>query len=545
MAADKDNVIYLEVDEDITSAIDKLGKAPGDAVQIVAAKRSTLMQSVINLRLLKKAAADSKKKLLLVSGDRVTQNLAGRIGLPVALQVDGEPIRGESGPAKGAADDEIDGGVVGDEPEKPKKPEAKPADEMPMPEDVVAEPKTEQSKPKPQVKKTQRVPNFNQMQKRILWIGGGVFALLLLLALNYYFTSAKVTLFAKADQVNSSFGFTADPTTTNSDPKAGVLAASQLSFSKSLTASVTATGQKDNGTKAHGQITVSNCYDNSPHTLVAGTRFAAPDGKIFHSDSEATVPGGQGSFFGCTTPGKVNVGVTADQNGDGYNLAAGTKYTIPALPSSQQAGIYGTGDQMTGGTAKISKVVTQGDVDKAKQTALDSDKEDGAKAVKAKVGKNQTLLEASIQQNVTSLSSNPDVGAESPTASLTIQVAYTGLAVAKSELSDLAKAQEQKQIGDDQQIYEDGSDNLKLSADKPTASGAIKFSAEAAAFAGKKIDTAALAKKLVGKKYGEAADTAKNLEGVDKAEIVLTPGWATSMPGILKHIHVSIKANLQ
>lgn len=551
MANANDNVIYLEVDEDITSAIDKLTKSAHQEIQIVAAKRSTLMQSVINLRLLKKAAADAKKKVILVSGDRVTQNLAGRIGLPIAYQVGEEPISpAAAAVGRGSSDDEIDGGVIGTEiaKEAASRPGKLPPSGAEVAEaaapDVAAVAAKEPPKAQP-AKKTQKVPNFSRMQHRVLWIGGGLLAVLLLLALNYYFTTAKVTLYAKAEQVNASFSFTADPASARSDPSAGVLAATQPTANKTLSASVTATGSKDNGTKARGQMTVSNCYDNSPHTLVAGTRFVAPDGKVFRSDSDVTVPGGTGSFFGCSTPGRATVSVTADQNGDSYNLASGTKYSIPALPSDQQAGIYGTGGQMQGGTSKISKVITQGDIDKAKQAALDADKGDGANTLKSKVGKNQIMLEPSVQQNVISLNSNPDAGAESPTANLTIQVAYTALAVAKSELADLTKAQEQKQIGEGQQIYEDGSGNLKLTAEKAAASGAQKFNAAASAFVGTKINTDALAKQIKGKKYGDAADIAKNVPGVDRAEISLSPGWATSMPGIVKHIHVTIKANLQ
>src|SRR5262245_43647295 len=80
----KDNALYLEVDEDITSAIDKLQKLPGDAARIVVPKRSTMLQSIINLKLLKKAAADSGKELVLVTNDRIATDLAGRVGLAVA-----------------------------------------------------------------------------------------------------------------------------------------------------------------------------------------------------------------------------------------------------------------------------------------------------------------------------------------------------------------------------------------------------------------------------------------------------------------------------
>jgi len=88
----KDNALYLEVDEDITSAIDKLQKLSAESVQIVVPKRSTMLQSVINLKLLKKAAADSGKKLVLVTNDKVATSLAGRVGLAVAPSLGAEAV---------------------------------------------------------------------------------------------------------------------------------------------------------------------------------------------------------------------------------------------------------------------------------------------------------------------------------------------------------------------------------------------------------------------------------------------------------------------
>src|ERR1019366_6638028 len=88
----KDNALYLEVDEDITSAIDKLRKVAGTSVQIVVPKRSTLLQSVINQKLLKKAAETAGKTLVLVTNDRVASDLAARVGLAVAPALGAEAI---------------------------------------------------------------------------------------------------------------------------------------------------------------------------------------------------------------------------------------------------------------------------------------------------------------------------------------------------------------------------------------------------------------------------------------------------------------------
>lgn len=545
MADHKDNAIYLEADEDITSAIDKLVKSADDTVQVVAAKRSTLIQSKTNLRLLKKSADDAGKKLVLVTTDRVATNLASRIGLPVASQV-GETPRVPTGPAEVPADDEVMAEEV-QTPEPPVAPEsaaAAAAEPDPEPKPAITRtPVAPVAKPAKETKE-KRIPNFNRLQKRALWIGGGLLALLLLLVLNWYITSAKVTLFAKADQVPTSFDFTADPSASDVNTESAVIPANQITIQKNLTGVVQATGKKDAGTPAHGTMTISNCYDNQAHTFVAGTRFQSPDGKIFRSDEDATVPAGAGSFFGCTTPGKVSVSVTADANGDNYNLASGTKYTLPGLSAAQQAGIVGTGGQMSGGTSKTIQIVQQADVDKAKDAALAAAKNSIQSEFNSKAGKNQLAISASLQENDGTVSSNPAVGAEASSATLTIQVTYTELAVDRGKLAQLTKAQEQKQVGNENQIYDDGVANMKITAGKAEdGGGAQRMHAETNAYAGGKIDKTALAKQLKGKKYGEAADLASHLDGVERAEVAISPSWTTSMPGITSHIHIDIRVS--
>jgi len=541
MSTDPAGVIYLEVDEDITSAIDKLTKAGAGTVQVVTAKRSTLFQSVINLKLLQKAAKDSKKSLVLVTSDRVATSLAGRLKVPVATQV-GEAASVPTAAAATALanDDEIDGGSVG----APEPTIATPLTESPpeaTPEPTTPPPPTPPKSSKP---RGQRVPSVGKMQKRVIWAVLAVVVIIALIGLNYFLTNAKVTLFAKASQVNATFSFVADPSATKSDTSTGVLSAQQLSYSKSLSAPVQATGTKDEGTKASGTMTISNCYDNSPHTLVAGTRFVSPSGLVFLSTSDVTVPGGTGSFFGCTSPGSASVSVQASANGDNYNLGNGTKYSIPGLPAAQQSGITGQGSQMQGGTSKTAKIITQGDVDGAQAAALAADKAASAQSVSAKANKQQVMLKPSLTQATTSTSSNPAVGSEASNATLTIQVIYTELAVQKSALSDLAKSEESQQLGPENQIYDDGSGNLQLTAQGAAqSSGAQKFRAAATAYAGTKIDTGALAKKLKGQKYGDAVQTASQVPGVDKAEISISPSWATSIPNITSHIHVTIKVS--
>ena len=76
-------VIYLDADTEITEAIEKLKKAKEREVRIVAPARSSLLQSSVNIKLLKKASKDTEKALVLVT-NRLTPSL--RIKSPLKNQ---------------------------------------------------------------------------------------------------------------------------------------------------------------------------------------------------------------------------------------------------------------------------------------------------------------------------------------------------------------------------------------------------------------------------------------------------------------------------
>lgn len=78
-----DEFLYLETDEEITSVIDKLKGLESDSVALVAPKGSSIVQSLVSLKLLKKEAARLKKDIAIVTADEVGQNLSTQVGLSV------------------------------------------------------------------------------------------------------------------------------------------------------------------------------------------------------------------------------------------------------------------------------------------------------------------------------------------------------------------------------------------------------------------------------------------------------------------------------
>lgn len=73
--------LYIDADEEITSIIDRLRKASEKEIIIVAPKNAMLLQSIVNLKLLKKEADRQKKQLLIITQDKIGKKLIEKAGI--------------------------------------------------------------------------------------------------------------------------------------------------------------------------------------------------------------------------------------------------------------------------------------------------------------------------------------------------------------------------------------------------------------------------------------------------------------------------------
>ena len=76
-------VIYLDVDDEITSAAARIRGAEGTRVAVVLPHGSRVATSRINFRLLARDAMTNGKRLSIVAGDGGTRALAASAGLPI------------------------------------------------------------------------------------------------------------------------------------------------------------------------------------------------------------------------------------------------------------------------------------------------------------------------------------------------------------------------------------------------------------------------------------------------------------------------------
>jgi hypothetical protein len=83
--------LYVDVDDEITAIIERVKSAKGGIIALVLPKRATVLQSIVNMRLLKRAAESEKKNLVLVTSEASLLPLAGLVGMHVAETPSSKP----------------------------------------------------------------------------------------------------------------------------------------------------------------------------------------------------------------------------------------------------------------------------------------------------------------------------------------------------------------------------------------------------------------------------------------------------------------------
>jgi len=539
----KKDVIYIDIDDDITTVIDKLKNSAEKIVALVPPKGNAVLQSVVNLKLLKRAATKSNKQAVIVTSNHALTALAGGLDLYVAKNLQSKPVLASTVVDELADDEEVEvsdnvndltdaGSTVSLAPDdSTDNNEVEISGEELAALDADTVPAVEaQSKKKDSKKgKSSKVPNFDGFRKKLL-IGAGVLFLVLILLISV-FGRSKATVVIRAETTPVDVAFTANfnANSTQSDFTTYNLKATVQESKKTISQSFTATGQKDVGTKATGTMKISNCQTPTSFAVPQNTNFTS-NGLTFTSTTAVTVPGAQGNFIsGCTKAGTANVDVVATANGDNYNLSA-REYS-----NSLGEKITSTGGQMSGGVSKVVKVVSQDDVDKAKEQLSQQDTNQTKEELKKAFGPDTTVLDDTFLVTMGTAVSEPAVNQEANDGKVTVEARYTLLGAANSEMGGaLDAAVISKMTDKDQQrVYDNGFSNMKLEKVSSTDKTAV-YNVSSSAQYGPQFNTQQLKTQIAGKKFGEARSYLQDLPGVKGVDIKLSPFWARKLPGASK-----------
>ena len=556
MSVTAKDTIYIDIDDEITAIIDKLGQSEHKIVALVLPKRATVLQSIVNMKLLKRSADAKNKKIVLITSEASLLPIAGAVKVHVAKTIQSKPI---IPPAPQTLSDDIQADdneeLQQDEDEDEAGLDASQSvgslaaasainndeETIELDEDLedidVEKDDSKKSKKKSSKKK---IPNFDTFRKRLL-IGGVIFVGLIVLffIFNTILPKAKIVIKSDSISVNTDVPFTANTAFTSFDADAGKVPATKKDISKTDSTKVPATGQKNIGDKATGTVTLKNCAKvDGAFTIPAGTVLTT--GASSFSVNETTLLPSS-TFSGtntCTTAGKT-VNVTSTAAGDQYNISGGRTFAVSGVASI--TGIDSSA--MSGGTNKLVSVVSDQDVETAKQKISDKSKDSATTDLKKQFSNDDLfLIPESITSSAANVTATPKVGEEASEVTVSSTTVYTGLGVKESYLNTLVENSAKKQIDTTKQSISDNglSKAIFRLEDKKSATDQ-RFRVQSTVSTGTQIDQEALKKEIAGKKKGDVQDLIGKLPGVKDVTVSYSPFWVYKTPSNPSKITITVE----
>lgn len=545
------DVIYVDVEDDITAIIGKVKEAKEPIVALVPPKRIGVLQSAVNLRILSRVAKVAKKRLVLITNDQSLIALASSVALPIAKNLQSKPEVPEIPALKVDDDDDIIDGSqlpVGDHADSvtPKSKGDIPLDDINIDDDepvksaAFAKPPEKGAVPA-RPKNVQKVPNFNKFRKKLIIIGVLLVALIAFLYWALVIAPhATVVISAKTHEESINTSAQLSPT-VRTDAAKGIIKSIVVEDKRDSSVDFMATGTKEEGEAASGTMTISRSVPGDKDVPM-GTGFSNGD-CTFVTTKAVSVPGASpgpwnGSGYSVVS-GSVDVSVKATDIGDQCNLSE--RSYDPTVN-----GVSAKGSDMKGGAKRTLKIVTQADVQKASAELVKKNNDDEKNKLRAKFGKGVMVIDASFNAAQAEVTASPEVGEEAASgkAKLSTSITYSMTGIETAELKGyLTSALEDKLSKEtSQRVYDAGEQKAQLNEFAANDKGAT-ITIVATGQVGPQIDDNNVKNRVKGKQFGDIQSDLQSISGVRDVQVNFFPFWVKTVPNDSERI--SIKFNLQ
>jgi baseplate J-like protein len=597
-------IIYLDIDDEITSAAARVRSSDARRVALVLPYGSRVATSRINFRLLSRDALINEKQLAVVAGDPATRALAASAGLPVFSSVgeyessfaglEPEPETPDdlgSVPTSSAARDarrpspEQRPGEPNPpaaeavEPRAVGRPDGEPAGRAASTsaEDVGAGGAAGRGRPAnppilpsppPATNRTSAMPPWEPPNRggqtgqptstlpalprpgrpgaRLpLVIALAVLGLVVLVGgVGAYvlLPSASIVVTPRPEALQPlTLDVKADPAATEPDPAALVIPAVTAQVPVTVTDTFPATGKRVEETRASGQVRFSNLDFLRTNTVPGGSIVSTNAGVRFRTNSTITVP--KADLVGLTVfPGRATVGVTAVDPGTAANVEPNTIVIVPRGEDPQALKVVNP-DATSGGTHDEFPKVAQADVDAAlKQLskALDAAFQDRL-ADPSLAAPGATVFRETAVLGDSTPSTDPATLVDQEITAFQLGLSATGTVITVDP-SPISSIAEQRFRSTVLAGHELVAGSIKVSVGAATVAGqVVTFPATATGQQIAVLDPVALKRLVMGKSL---ADARTALAAYGNATVTAWPDWVGTIPTIDSRVSLSIQGSV-
>lgn len=544
------DTVYVDVDDEITAIIDKVENAKNKVVALVLPKRATMLQSIVNMRLLKRSSDTAKKSVVLITSESALLPLAGAAGLHTAKNLQSKPVIPPSPADKLEVPAIAEEDALPDEEEEAGEPptkidynrsigelatagaEGEDAAIALEDEDEPAKDKADKKSAKTPKDKKLKIPNFERFRLLIVLGIIGLITLIVFIVLAVtVLPKAKITVKTSSVPVSTNFKLTTSATAKALDEAGNVIPATLKTTDQKASSQVTATGQQNNGTKATGSITMSSqkCAPNlgTPSTVPAGTGVS-PNGLTFITQEDTKFNNfGSGSGSCINYQASSATAISSQSSGAKYNVSSGTTFSIAGRSDVSASG------STSGGTDNIITVVSQSDLDGAKAKVTSADTDAFTKAFEDQLAKDGNyVLVSTLKPSDPVVTSSPAVGQPASTTTVSIKITYTVLAVLKTDLSKAINDSLSKQVDKNKQKLstDDVLKTASITVQNQTSPTAATLNISEDTTAVPIIDVDGIKKQVGGQKSGDIKSTISSIPGVKEVDVKMSPFWVSKAP---------------
>ena len=564
------DTFYIEPEDDITDIINHIKASKQKIIALVPPKKLNVLRSSINLKLIARTAKIHDKAIVVVTTDPTLMKMAALSSLPFAKNLSSRPtLPSEFNEAdleypaktkKSGLNEEIEINekaaptssvsrvrTTNEETANRANTTSNLTKNSTMnldSEEVAKNPEDEEADNQPK-----KILTLDSLKNRI--IIGVVAAILLIGSFIWAFIlapAAKISVKIKtiAENFSENVSFVTD--TKQAVSKDGKFFLETASLEKNSEVEFEATGEKNVGDKATGELRLIATFDMSTTTATASTPDVAtvPQGSAFAyrnlnflTDQEVKISW-DGSISNCDAGrhnGKCQVAKTVKATA----IEGGAKYNIEAVSSGWQSSVAGVegyaNSAFKGGTDKIQKIVTASDITKAKEKLTEAD---GAKEeLFEKVPSDDIKIEDSYKKVTADPTSSPavDQPTENGKAKLTAKTTYSVNYVDKAAVEEYVKSVVSTRLGGDQKIYETGNIFIeKFQNNNNSVTAKIKATLKT----GPEVTEQSVLEKSLGKKVGEVTTLIKSINGVSDVEVNTSFPWVRQIPNDANKVSIKI-----
>ncbi|EKE24982.1 MAG: hypothetical protein ACD_5C00338G0003 [uncultured bacterium] len=299
------------------------------------------------------------------------------------------------------------------------------------------------------------------------------------------------------------------------------------------------------GKKAKGKVIIHNVYSSESQTLVATTRLEAENGKIFRLVKNVIVPGSS-TVNGEIKPGVIQAEIVADQAGSEFNMES-SKFTVPGFAGGPKfdkfyalSDLAIVGGSSEGESQSVARLVTQADLDNAKQKAEAAFKEEMIQELKGDLSKNEISLEQAQKVSIIKSSTISKVGSVTDSIEWVVSGSAKALVFNEEDVKkvvlSLANDNNEKTGKVKNEISKIDYGSVEPDFDK--SSLRIRVYCEVTSVP--VVNTDQIKNELLGKSDSQVADVLRKYSFIKSANVEFSPSFMTRIPTYDSRVNIEV-----